>query len=153
MSDDPSSPPSARRPRRAPGAGDRLVSVVIPTQNAAAHIERTIAAVFDQAPSAGVKLEVVVADEGSTDETAMLACRAGARVILLGGPGGRGLDGSLGSAQSRGAAAALGDDVVFLDSSCAPPAGWLLTVLAEHDRAAAEGPASGEAHGEPPEPS
>jgi len=130
-----------------PHAPARLVSVVIPTKNAAGHIARTLAAVFDQAPAAGVKLEVVVADDGSTDDTAVIACGAGARVILLSGPGTQALGGSPAAARSRGAAAALGDPVVFLDSDHTPAPGWLQAVLADYEAAHDAGAA-----GSPPGP-
>jgi glycosyltransferase involved in cell wall biosynthesis len=136
LSDAPAREPASSSASSAPvpSRGDRLVSVVIPTKNAADHIARTLAAVFDQGPAAGVKLEVVVADDGSTDDTAAIACGAGARVILLGGPRSQGLGGSPEAARRRGAAAALGDPILFLDADCTPGPGWLQAILDAHDR-------------------
>src|SRR4051812_24724103 len=118
----PASPAVSREPRQ-------RVSVVIPARNAADSIEKTVAIVFDQAPR-GVEMEVLVVDDGSTDETAALACAAGARVLLL-GP--RGLGGSPGAARNRGFAASTGDPVIFLDAECTPSPGWLKALLAGHE--------------------
>jgi glycosyltransferase involved in cell wall biosynthesis len=105
------------------------VSVVIPARDEARTLGRTLDAVFAQ-EIPGVEIEVLVVDDGSRDETAALASGAGARVLRL-GPGDRG--GSPGAARNRGAAAATGDPVVFLDADCAPAPGWLETLLAAHD--------------------
>lgn len=112
-------------PKREP---ERRVSIVIPARNEADNLGRTLAALFGQAPP-GVELEVIVADDGSTDETAAMACGAGARVLLL-GP--RQLGGSPGAARNRGAAASTGDPIVFLDADCEPAAGWLDALLEAH---------------------
>jgi glycosyltransferase involved in cell wall biosynthesis len=105
----------------------RRVSVVIPARNEAHNLGRTLAAVFGQVPP-GVELEVIVADDGSTDDTAAVACGAGARVI----PGPPGAGGSPGAARNRGAAVSTGDPIVFLDADCEPAPGWLDTLLDAH---------------------
>ena len=102
------------------------VSVVIPARDEAANLGRTLAALFAQAP-AGVELEVIVADDGSTDGTAAVARAAGARVLRLDSP-----DGSPGAARNHGAAACTGDPIVFLDADCEPAPGWLGAILAAH---------------------
>lgn len=109
-----------------PSPLDRRVSVVIPARDEAARIGRTVGAVFDQAPP-GVEVEVIVADDGSADDTAALASGAGARVVPVLPPG------SPGAARNRGAAAATGDPIVFLDADCVPGPGWLAALLAAHD--------------------
>ncbi len=106
----------------------RRVSVVIPARNEAPRIARTLDAVFAQTVT-GVELEVLVVDDGSTDGTAAIASGAGARVIPLGSSRG----GSPGAARNRGAAAASGDPLVFLDADCAPAPGWLGSILSGHD--------------------
>lgn len=115
---------TARIPRR--------VSVVIPARNEAAGLGRTLAALFGQAVP-GVELEALVVDDGSTDDTAAVASGAGARVLRLGVHGSAATGGSPGAARNRGAAAATGDPLIFLDADCAPAPGWLAALLAAHD--------------------
>lgn len=85
------------------------LSVVIPTLNAAKTLPHTLAALE------GVD-DVVVVDGGSTDGTAQLASRSGARVVAA--PRGRG-------AQLRaGAEAARRDWLLFLHADTRLDAGW-----------------------------
>jgi GT2 family glycosyltransferase len=56
---------------------------------------------------------------------------AGASVLELAGAGG-----NPAAARNRGAAAATGDPLVFLDADCIPGDGWLAAILAAHDRGA-----------------
>lgn len=80
------------------------ISVVIPTLNE----EQAIGEVVSAVPADRVH-EIIVVDNGSTDDTAMRASLAGARVIQESRPG-------YGSACLAGAKAAAGADViVFLD--------------------------------------
>ena len=71
-----------------------MLSVVIPTLDAAAHLPATLAALC------GVPDEVVVADGGSGDGTRELAERLGARVVVA--PRGRGVQLAAGVAAARG---------------------------------------------------
>jgi mycofactocin glycosyltransferase len=107
----------------------RRTSVVIPARNEGARIGRLVAAVLAQRP-AGEELEVLVVDDGSTDDTGAAAAAAGACVLAIPRqPSG----GNPAAARNRGAAAATGDLLVFLDADCFPGDGWLRTLLAGHD--------------------
>ncbi|MGH7516837.1 MAG: glycosyltransferase [Gemmatimonadales bacterium] len=111
-------------------AEPRRISVIIPARNEATFIPRVVQAVLAQQP-AGAELEVVVVDDGSTDGTPQAARAAGAKVLELTGPGG-----NPAAARNRGAAAATGDPLIFLDADCIPGPGWLAAILAAHDHGA-----------------
>jgi 4,4'-diaponeurosporenoate glycosyltransferase len=99
-------PPSAPLPVQAGS-----VSVVIPARNEARTLPRLLASLRAQTAA---PLEVLVVDDRSTDGTAAVARRAGARVVDAGPvPGGW-----LGKpwACHRGTAAARGDVLLFLDA-------------------------------------
>jgi len=112
--------------------GSRLVSVIVPARNEARTIGDLVRSVRAQA-TLGVHVEVVVVDDNSTDGTAEAARAAGGRVVPLGATGG----GNPAVARNRGARAAMGDPLVFLDADCTPAEGWLGRLLAAHDAGAA----------------
>jgi glycosyltransferase involved in cell wall biosynthesis len=103
-----------------------LVTVVVPARNAAATIGRTLEALSSQEVESAY--EVVVADDGSDDETPRIAERAGVKLVRLGGGG---------AAEARNAAVAAGSGSVlaFTDSDCFPTPGWLAAGLRALDRA------------------
>jgi glycosyltransferase involved in cell wall biosynthesis len=111
---------------------ERTVSVIIPARNEAERITALVHAVRRQAPH-GWSADVLVVDDGSTDETAAAARAAGARVVELGPRSG----GNPAAARNRGALAAAGDPLVFLDADCVPLEGWLPRLLAGHESGAA----------------
>lgn len=108
--------------------GTRTVSVIIPARNEAARIGRVVEAVLAQARP-GVSLEVIVADDGSSDRTAEAAAAAGARVLRLPDS-----SGNPAAARNRAAELSTGDPLVFLDADCMPAPGWLDAILTAHDR-------------------
>jgi glycosyltransferase involved in cell wall biosynthesis len=113
-------------------SAERLVSVIIPARNEGSTIAHLIGTVLRQAPP-GWAVEVVLVDDGSADDTVAAARAAGARVVeLRSRPGG----GNPAAARNRGALAAGGDPLVFLDADCLPAPGWLERLLAGHEAGA-----------------
>jgi len=86
-----------------------LVSVVIPCLNEAENIEACVAAALEAIVRMGVPGEVVVADNNSEDDSARLAERAGARVVVERRRG-------YGSAYLAGFAASRGRYIVMADA-------------------------------------
>ena len=96
-------------------------SVIIPARNAAS----TLPACLDALAKQGVPgpwAELLVVDDGSTDETARLARRPGIHVLAGDGRGPA-------AARNAGARLAGGDVLVFLDADTAPQPGWLHELL------------------------
>jgi len=98
------------------------LSVIIPTLNEAAHIDRVLDDV-----SQGEALEVIVADGGSTDITVEKASARGAR--LCQGPPGRARQMNQGAAMARGAL------YFFLHADSRLPAGFDRVIRRELDTA------------------
>lgn len=82
------------------------ISVILPAKNEAEGLRRTLPALAAVLPEA----EVIVVDDGSTDETAEVARSAGARVLSSPYSMGNG------AAIKRGARAASGEVLVFMDA-------------------------------------
>lgn len=109
-----------------PPVGERRVSVVLCTYNRADLAARTIGAVLAQEVDG---LELVVVDDGSTDETpGLLDAIDDPRVRVLH----RG-NGGLCVARNSGLAIARGRWVVFLDDDDLPLPGWLAALTAHAD--------------------
>jgi glucosyl-3-phosphoglycerate synthase len=91
------------------------ISVCIPARNEAATVGPIVQAVVAALTEAGggVALvdEVVVVDDGSTDQTAEIARRAGARVVLADSP-----TGGKGQAMRSALQASKGDLIAFIDA-------------------------------------
>ena len=82
------------------------ISVILPAKNEAEGLRRTLPALARVLPEA----EIIVVDDGSTDETAEVAKAAGARVLSSPYSMGNG------AAIKRGARAAQGEVLVFMDA-------------------------------------
>jgi len=109
------------------------VSVVVCARNEAETIEDCLASL---SASDYPDLEVIVSDDGSTDETAAFAARFAHRVLRL-------EHGGLSRARNAGVAAASGEIVAFLDADAACHPEWpyrLVLALEEDNVAAAGGP-------------
>lgn len=84
------------------------LSFVIPVRNDAERLRRCLMSIAAGTP-AGTAVEIVVADNGSTDASARVATEAGARVLSLPGVG-------LGELRNRAAAVARGGILAFVDA-------------------------------------
>jgi len=103
------------------------VSVVICTHNGARSLPIALAAVSAQ-ELRGAELELIVVDDRSTDASADIAARAGARVVSTNGGGADA--GGIAAARNAGAAAASGAIVAFTDDDCEPARTWLSELIA-----------------------
>jgi glycosyltransferase involved in cell wall biosynthesis len=83
------------------------VSVIVPCYNGAATIGRALASVFAQS---FIDYEVVVVNDGSTDDTAAVLARYGDRIRVITQPN-RGLS----AARNAGVRASAGEYIAFLD--------------------------------------
>jgi len=107
--------------------GVPAISVVIPAYNAQRTLGSVLAALAAEDPPPH---EVIVVDDASTDATAAIGKRFGARVVCTE------TRGFAGGARNRGWDEARGEAVVFLDADAVPMPGWAAAVL----RALAEFP-------------
>jgi len=98
--------------------GSRTVSVCIPARDEGSTVGSVVRAVVQpflaSAGGNGLVDEVIVLDDGSTDDTAEQATDAGARVVQ-----GVAAQGGKGQAMAAALAASSGDVVVFLDADVA----------------------------------
>ncbi len=90
--------------------------MIVPALNASATIPRTLAALAAQEYDG--PYEVIVVDDGSEDDTASIAARAGATVI-------RGARQGPAGARNAGVEASSGDVLAFTDADCYPTPRWL----------------------------
>ena len=97
-------------------------SVVIPTRNRAATLRQTLAAVTAQDYP---HYEVIVVDDGSTDDTAGMVAAEFPNVRLI-----RQSNRGPAAARNRAIRESSGEVVAFTDDDCVPPGDWL-TRLAE----------------------
>lgn len=82
------------------------LSIVLPAKNESEGLARTLPRIRDLYPEA----ELIVVDDGSTDQTALVAAQSGARVLSSPYSMGNG------AAIKRGARAATGEIIVFMDA-------------------------------------
>jgi len=94
-----------------------FVSVVIPAYNEAENVARCLQAIAGQ-DYPWDRYEVIVADNGSSDETVKIAKSHGARVVHAVRPGPA-------AARNVGAHGARGDILAFIDCDCVASRQWL----------------------------
>lgn len=97
-----------------------FLSLIVPAYNEAACLERNVRAILAHATTLVPRVEVLVVDDGSRDETRAIADRLAAedgRIRPLANPRNEGK----GSAVRRGMLAARGDVAVFLDADLSAP--------------------------------
>jgi len=103
------------------GINSQSVSIVIPTFNGASRIGNCLDALLKQAP--GREVEILVVDDGSTDETASLVSEyPGVRLITQPNAGPA-------AARNLGAREARGSILLFTDDDCVPLPDWLDAML------------------------
>ena len=99
------------------------ISLILPAKNEAEGLRRTLPGLRQQFPEA----ELIVVNDGSTDDTAAVAAEFGATVLTSPYSMGNG------AAIKRGARAARGEILVFLDADGQHAAGSLPALLAKLD--------------------
>jgi len=111
------------------------VSVIVPVRNGERVIHRCLDALSTQDLPAS-DYEVIVVDDGSTDDTPDIVRRYPGVRLIQQSPG------SSFIARNRGLAAAQGDIILFTDADCRPKPDWarrLATALEESEAAGAKG--------------
>ncbi len=103
------------------GTLPNTVSIVLPAKNEAEGLRRALPGLRAALPDA----EVIVVDDGSSDETAQVATQLGARVLTSPYSMGNG------AAIKRGARAAQGDVIVFMDADGQHHASHIHALLAK----------------------
>jgi dolichyl-phosphate beta-glucosyltransferase len=101
-----------------PNSGQPHLSIVIPAYNEAVRIVPTIGAIASHVSDLGFEWELIVADDGSTDNTVLLTQALGfanLHVLVAEKNGGKG------SAVRRGMLAATGKYVLFCDADNSTP--------------------------------
>lgn len=103
------------------------VSVIVPVFDDALRLRRCVASILAQREEVDGPLEVLVADNGSSDDPAgALAGLDEVRMVHEPRPGSY-------AARNRAASLARGDVLAFTDADCVPRAGWLRAGLAKLD--------------------
>jgi glycosyltransferase involved in cell wall biosynthesis len=109
--------------------GDVRISVVVPTRDRARRVVRLLDALAAQ--DIGEPFEVVVVDDGSTDETlSSLRAYAAERPFSLSVVTSEQSSGPAG-ARNRGWRSARGSLIAFTDDDCVPAPHWLSSLVAE----------------------
>jgi GT2 family glycosyltransferase len=98
-----------------------MISFVIPVKNDAAHLQRCLRSMARN-EGAAEAVEIIVVDNGSTDESVAVARAAGAKVVVL-------AEGRVARLRNEGASMARGDLLAFVDADHEIGAGWVAAAL------------------------
>ncbi|MER2098647.1 MAG: glycosyltransferase [Pseudomonas qingdaonensis] len=101
------------------------ISIVMPMFNEARHIARTLHSARRAADLAGLDCELIVVDNGSSDDGPQIARNLSAKVLDLPGL-------TIGALRNRGVQASSGEWVAFLDADIEVPEQWLSLLLDLH---------------------
>ncbi|MHC8318954.1 glycosyltransferase [Pseudomonas sp. LB3P31] len=107
------------------------ISIVIPMFNEARHIARTLLAAQKAAHAADLQCELIVVDNGSTDQGPQIARQFGAQVLVMPGL-------LIGALRNRGAAIASGTWLAFIDADIEMPEDWLSRLIELEDSGLAD---------------
>ena len=94
-----------------------MISIIVPAFNAAATLDRCLTSLLEQSFPRD-SYEVIVVDDGSTDQTAAIAGRYEVQLIkqINRGPA---------AARNAGAAICAGEIILFTDADCVPSGEWI----------------------------
>ncbi len=101
-----------------------LLSIIIPSHNSEKTIGLCVSSISEQSFPREM-FEIIVVDDGSTDNTVQIAIEAGADQIIKTNPC------SAGKARNVGVEKSKGIMIAFIDSDCQAKEGWLKTIINE----------------------
>ncbi len=104
-----------------------MLSIIIPAHDEAALIGATLVALRTAAQTLQLEHEIIVVDDASTDATAAIATANGARVLHV-------THRHIAATRNAGAAAALGERLLFVDADTLVDATLLAAAMAAMDR-------------------
>ena len=99
------------------------ISVIIPAHNAAKTINVCLQAMQKQQMASAIHCEIIVVNDGSTDETAAIATSAKVKVINHARKRGAA------AARNSGISAARGEIILFTDADCIPQENWVTEMI------------------------